>query len=289
MGPMKRASFFALLYSDIFDYPLMKEELKKWQIKPEGIKVSKYQGIKVSKYKKNDFYFLTGREKIISLRKKREKISEKKIILAEKITKLLSKIPFVKMIAITGALAMKNSDEKDDIDLLIVTQKNRVWLTRFLATIFLELLGKRRRPNLKRFGNKICLNMFLDESNLRVPKKEQNLYSGHEVCQIKPVYNKEQTYERFLLENSWVDKYLPKARYKGIKVLRYQGDYNKSLILKSLDFILNLIEIALYKAQLLYMKSKITREVVEKDRILFHPRDTAKMVLGKFEERLVNW
>ncbi|MBI3385283.1 hypothetical protein HY030_03780 [Candidatus Gottesmanbacteria bacterium] len=280
---MNRASFLGLCYSDIFDYPLTKEELKKWGIKELRSKVEDYPrvGIKElrSKYRYQDgFYFLSGREKIIALRQKRAEISQKKLVLGEKIAGILQRIPFIKLIAVTGALAMKNSDDKDDIDLLIITQKNRVWLTRVLAVLILEILGKRRRPNDESFGNKICLNMFLDEDNFKIPSLERNLYAAHEVIQVRPIYNREQTYEKFLKQNSWVDGYLPRVRDKSIK-------YEKASIKQNNSF-LDLVEVICYKLQYVYMKSKITRETVEKNRLLFHPRDTGKIVLEKFEKRV---
>ena len=207
MWLMKRAIFLALLYSDIFDYPLTKKELEKWEINlTPSLSCEERGRVRC----KNNYYYLSNREKIIQLRQKRAIISSEKIILAEKTAQLLRRIPFIKMIAVTGALAMKNSDEQDDIDLLIITQKNRVWLTRFLATVILEFLGQRRRPKESSCGNKICLNMYLDVSKLKIPKIEQNLYSAHEVCQIKPIYNKDKIYEIFLISNSWVKRYLPK-------------------------------------------------------------------------------
>ena len=86
---------------------------------------------------------------IVNLRKKREKYSQQKFKIAKKTANILQIIPFIKAISITGALAMNNSQEDDDIDFLIITSKNRLWLTRLFIIIFLEILGKRRRPKQK--------------------------------------------------------------------------------------------------------------------------------------------
>jgi len=106
-------------------------------------------------------------------------------------------------------LAMENSNENDDIDLLIITSKSRLWLTRFLTVILLELVANRRHPADKEVKDKICLNMFLDEGHLEVPKKEQDLFSAHEVCQLKVLWDKNGIYQKFLKANLWSKKFLP--------------------------------------------------------------------------------
>jgi len=104
---------------------------------------------------------------------------------------------------------MGNSDLNDDIDLLMVSRKNRLWLTRLLTVLLVELIAKRRHPGDKDVKDKICLNMFLDEEHLRVPQKEQDLFSAHEVCQMKVLWEKEGIYKKFIRENKWVKKFLP--------------------------------------------------------------------------------
>lgn len=200
---MKKAILRTLVYADIFDYPLKKEEIQKWLIGGGDLKSQNSKLIQ----EKNGFYFLRGRENLVELRKKRERWSRKKIKIAEKIAGILRKIPWVKMIGVTGALAMKNSDKEDDVDLLIITSKNRLWLTRGLIVTFLRFFGLYPRPG--KIKDKICPNMLLDENHLAVPKNEQDLFSSHEVCQMRPLWDKDETYQKFLKENQWARKFLP--------------------------------------------------------------------------------
>ena len=208
---LKKAVLSTLAYADIFDYPLKKEEI--WRFLLSDIR---YQILDVSKglkelpevSKKNNFYFLKEREHLVLLRKKRERWSRKKLKIAKQVARCLKLIPTIKMVAVTGALAMENSNENDDIDLLIITSKSRLWLTRFLTVILLELVANRRHPADKEVKDKICLNMFLDEGHLEVPKKEQDLFSSHEVCQLKVLWDKNGIYQKFLKANLWSKKYL---------------------------------------------------------------------------------
>ncbi len=204
---MEPSKIRAIVYADIFDYPLTTAQLHQWQI-TENLEFK----IKNLKLKKTaGFYHLAGREQIVDLRKKREKTSLLKITKAAQAIALLSKIPTIKMVALTGGLAMLNADKDDDIDLLIVAQKGTLWLTRLISTITLNLMGVRRKPTDKTFKDKVCLNMFVEDGHLTLPKKEQDLYGAHEVCQTKPLFDKDNTYHRFLKANSWAKKFLPNA------------------------------------------------------------------------------
>jgi len=215
---MEKAILRTLAYADVFDYPLSAPEVWKWLIgqqatgdrQKEVEKTLKEKSFLVSRVScRHGLYCLSGKEKIVKIREQRKTWSASKIKLAEKVAGILRLIPWVKLIGITGALAMNNSKEDDDLDLLIVTSKNRLWLTRLFSVFLVELTGKRRRPGDKLVKNKICLNMLLDESHLAIPEKEQDLFSAHEVCQMKLLWEKERTYQQFLKANQWSQEFLP--------------------------------------------------------------------------------
>lgn len=113
------------------------------------------------------------------------------------------------MVAVTGNLAMDNAEKNDDIDLLIVTARKRLWLTRLLTNFLVEIVANRRRPNDKEVKDKICLNMFLTEDHLKIPLKEQNLFTAHEVCQLKLLWQRKNSYQKFIQKNLWSQKFLP--------------------------------------------------------------------------------
>lgn len=203
-----------LVYADIFDYPLNDKEIWQYLISGTGVSFGLLKRELTEAVNRKQislagkFYSLPGRKKIVALRQRRELASGHKMKIAQRVVGWLKFIPTVKMVAITGALAMDNSEKDDDIDLLIVTAKKRLWLTRLLTTFLIELVAERRRPNDKEFKDKICLNMFLDEENLPVPQPERNLFSSHEVCQLKPIWDRGGIYKRFIQENKWTTRYL---------------------------------------------------------------------------------
>ena len=98
---------------------------------------------------------------------------------------------------------MNNAVENDDIDLMIITAANRLWLTRLLASLLLFPWLRRGR----KIHNRVCLNLWLDESALALTQR--NLYIAHEICQAKPVFERNKTYQKFIAANLWYKKFLP--------------------------------------------------------------------------------
>jgi hypothetical protein len=280
-----------LAYADVFDYPLTADEIKRYLIAP--VNESRLPS-------KPQYFFLPGRQKIVDLRHRRERASLLKNKYAAQVTQHLKIIPSIKLIGITGALAMNNTNREDDIDLLIITSQNRLWLTRFFTVLLTELLGVRRRPSVKQVRNKICLNLFLDENNLAIPVRERNLFLAHEVCQMKPIWDKDNTYQRFIIANLWTKKYLPNwtpeivsnlpAGRQGVQIRQPADAVSELLIIVcrfafifcNFDFVENLARLL----QLRYMRSRRTIEKINSGRLMFHPHDCRKWILTEYRKRL---
>lgn len=268
-------------YADIFDYPLSKKEIYRWAIHSRPISQTIFnQALKHNQtiLESRGYYHLPNRKKIINQRLQRLKASQPKLIKVKKISNLLKFIPSINLIAITGALAMDNSDEFDDIDLMIITKSNWLWLTRFLTYGLLDLFSLRRKPNQTNLKDKLCLNLFLDESALAIPVSQRNLYTAHEVVQIKPLFDRGDTYLKFLNINQWVTKFLPHS-------LKPKSLTTPNSPIKTKPFILETIA---FKLQHWYMKPKLTREKVSLHSAFFHPRPTSKIILTQYYQRLKN-
>jgi hypothetical protein len=268
----------AVCYADIFEYPLKEKEV-------ETFKINVSTRNKILNHLiigKNGFYFLAGQEKLVQLRRKKESISKEKLKIAQEVVRLLSIIPTVRLIAVTGALAMSNCGKDDDIDILLVTKRGTIWTTRFISVIVLELFGKRRRPNDKTSSNKICMNMFVDENHLEVPKNEQDIFSAHEVAQIKVLYSRDSTDKHFWQANEWIRRYLPNAI--DTKIQPYTSKNYRNTTWTSVYT--NLIEDVLKRIQLWYMNTKRTTEIVADGYVRFHPHDARSWILPEYEKRL---
>jgi predicted nucleotidyltransferase len=270
---------FTVFYHSLFDFPLKKEELKKWLFgKGVNFKLNKIPQVDF----KDGFYFLKGKESQIKKRKEREKISNFKMRIAKKAAKILRFIPTVKMVGVTGSLAMKNTDLNSDIDLMIITKSGFLWISRLLAILILKLAGfKIRKYGDKDTRDKLCLNMWIDESDLVWQNK--NLFSAHEIAQVVPLINRDNTYEKFLFHNQWVLSFWPNAVSISAKSKNKEVGFVGRLVFSAFVF----FEILAYIFQRLYMRGKITREVVNYKRAVFHPVNLDLLIFKKLEEVLI--
>lgn len=264
----------AIFYHDIFDFPLTNEDLIKWKTRKLAIS---HQPLAISQ--KNGYYFLKGHETLIPKRIQREKISKRKFEIARKASRIISYIPTVKMVAVTGSLAMMNSGKNSDIDLMIVTKKGTLWTTRlFVYALLLTTRYSLRRPFDSNQMDALCLNIWLDESDMVWSKSDRNVYTGHEIAQIVPLINKNNTYEKFLWKNKWILSYWPNS----VRVQSTKYRVQSKNLLSTLYYVLcTVLEPVSYWLQYQYMKSKLTRETVTKTRALFHPQDWGKIVLTR--------
>ena len=228
----------------------------------------------------------TNQQKAIHLK---QEISKNKIDKATQIANLLSKIPSIKLICATGSIAIDNADKNADLDLFMVTSTDTLWLTRPLVFLILKVLRRRRSAKLtehnsKKVKDKVCDNLWLDESALKIPQKKRNLYTAHEVLQAKTLFDRGGYYQKFIQANSWTKTYLANAYAAASCHPRGGGPWsplrgdpsplsfrpkwrNPFVVLNKLFFIL----------QYLYMKKKITHETITLHSAFFHP-NTPKFV-----------
>jgi len=302
MSDLRKDILRTLVYHDVFDYSLTLEQILKFFLPtsktvalnsklPSEIKkwLKRLQQEK-KVFKKENFYFLscstTSKEANLKdkadLRKEREKYAQQKLKVVVKIVRVLRYIPWIKLIALTGGLTMKNSDKDDDIDFLIITSKNRLWLTRLLVIVFLEILGKRTKPGSAKAKDKICPNLFLDELALSMPLRKRNLFIAHEICQMQPVFDRDHTYKKFLQANIWVKKYLPCV------LIEMKGNflYKQKLGHKTARFwLLDFLENLAYKTQLNYKKLKKNFPEISPHYAFFHILNQEKNILNKFRQK----
>ena len=276
-----------VIYSDIFDYPLTLSQLytfliAKKTIPKEQVKkiLSEMKEIKV----KDGYVFLRGRESLVSQRKEKAVSSEKKLSQAKKIASILSFIPTILFIGVSGGVAMQNAKQADDIDLFIITKKDSVWVTRLIVVLILGCLGKLRTRTMTQISDKFCVNMFLGEDAIAFPIEKQNVYIAHEVAQVVPLVGRNDTYAAFCQANIWVKQFLPHVfleKRSGISI-------TDSVLQQLFLWIVTRRIIEKYAGiiQKQYMKKSITNETVQDDFLAFHPFDYAKNTLRIYNKRI---
>lgn len=150
------------------------------------------------------FYHLKDRAILAERRIRSGKLAEPKFRGLRQVVWFLHLVPFVRMVGITGRLAMKNVDGKSDWDILIVLNKGHIWLGRVLVTVVVQCLGKRRYG--KNVTDRVCLNYYVTDETLEIATKD--LFSANEYSFLFPLFGKE-TYRSFQLRNKWIRKIKP--------------------------------------------------------------------------------
>jgi len=216
---LEYAVLATVVYYDVLGkYPLTTLEIYKYLINPLKISsdpdkitfiqlvdiLDKSQYLKARLQQKNGFYFLSNRKNPIKERIKRQKISDQKWKKARRIVKWFQAVPYLRMVAVSGSLAIGNTRKQSDLDLIISTKYGRIWTVRFLLNGFLQLIGQRRHG--QSIEDKICLNQYITDKYPEIVI--QNLSNAHFCAHLVPLLGLDQ-FQKFRVANQWTKEYLP--------------------------------------------------------------------------------
>ncbi len=192
-------------YANLFDYPLTVGEVHRYlevpatQAQIEALIDNGSWPRDCLSYREG-FFTLTGREAIIAVRREREARARLLWPRALAYARLLASVPFVRMVALTGSLAVNNPDERSDFDYFIVTAADRLWLCRAFIVAMVRWIARR--------GDVICPNYLLSERTLAL--EPRNLFVARELVQMVPLYGLD-VYARLRQVNAWSQAFLPNA------------------------------------------------------------------------------
>jgi hypothetical protein len=195
-----------IFYGDIFDYPLTFDEIYRFiEVEASPAQVQKILDQAVRQghlLTVNGYYSLPGKEHLAAHRRRRGQAAQFLWPVAERYGRLLAALPFVRFVAVTGALAVDNPRHAaDDIDFLIVTRPNRLWLCRAMVIVLVRLARRR--------GVTLCPNYLITENVLEFD--DMNLFAAREMAQMTPLYGL-RLYDRLWAANGWVIDMLPHSR-----------------------------------------------------------------------------
>ncbi len=289
-------------YYDVMDYPLTlfeiwkqltyfdQEEDKNFSLEDVFETLEKNDNLKKFIENYQGYYFLKGRKKLVGKRIDKNKISESKQIKIMKICSWLRIAPFVRMIAITGGVAMKNANESSDLDLLVVFKDGHIFTGRFFFTLFTHVLGKRRYG--KKIKNRVCLNYFISDKSFEIAF--QDIFSASEYSMAIPVFSFSE-FQKFQEKNKWIKKIKPNFFPATIPATRLLDDnWFLKIIRKGFENILGFgwIEKTIKKWQLKRVENdpRTHQEgsmVIVNDRMLvFLPSPQGPEIFEKFKEKL---
>ncbi|MBN1260104.1 MAG: hypothetical protein JXB35_05435 [Anaerolineae bacterium] len=202
---VEEAILYTVSYADVFNYPLTVEEIHRYLVgMPASLaEVKAVTGGLVHTTgllrQQDGFVMLEGREFLAGLRQRRAQVAAAMWPRALRYGRAIARLPFVRMVAVTGALTMDNVEAGDDYDYLIITAPGRLWVTRLLV---IQLVVK----PVARLGDEVCPNYLLAETALTI--EEQDLFHAHELAQMIPLHGLE-IYRQLRAENAWALRFLP--------------------------------------------------------------------------------
>jgi hypothetical protein len=219
------AVFHTLAYADVFDYPLTVDEVYRYlhSVKASVNEITQTLGDQTLFSKVGEYYTLRGREETVATRTRREEVAAWLWTKAARYGRIIASLPFVRMVAVTGSLAMNNAEEGKDIDYMIVTTPNHLWTCRALSLLITRI------ARLERIH--LCPNYLVTTNAMQL--EEHSIYVAHEFAQMIPLSGRE-IYEEMRRLNGWLADYLPNALSApemppGVSVIQNSSSIQKAL------------------------------------------------------------
>jgi len=220
--------FHTLAYADVFDYPLTASEVYRYLISTQASFEEVCRALSDASLfsQTGELFTLRGREDLVETRKRRAGVADRLWRKAARYGRIIAQLPFVRMVAVTGSLAMNNTDEGKDLDYMIVTAPEHLWMCRAVSLLVARVA--------KLEGVSLCPNYLITTNALEL--KERSLYVAHELAQMVPLSGME-IYVEIRRLNHWIVDYLPNA--SGVPELPYvvQPAKRRVLIQECLEFL----------------------------------------------------
>jgi hypothetical protein len=201
----KQAVLATLAYFDIFNYPLTQKETTRYLFKltPDAHHVEMTLNESGHIKKRGSYFHLKQSPQNIEMRHSNEIIAKKLWARVEKYRRLFETMPFIQLVSICNNLAINNTNENSDIDLLIITKPNRLFISRLILTFWLHIFGIRRHG--KKVAGRFCLSFFITENALdfeSIRKEPLDIYLSYWLANLQPITGNRETYHQLLLQNN---------------------------------------------------------------------------------------
>lgn len=215
---MFHAILKTLAYFDVFDYPLTAVEVHKFLWGQTSTLSEVVQALEQMENagqigRRFGYYCLPGREVLVETRWQRYLLAESKFSKALRVARLLRLVPNVRLMAVCNNLAFSNARKESDIDLLIVTSPGRIWISRLLVTVLVQLLGLRRHG--KKIADRCCLSFYVtaDAADVKpLALAPEDPYLCYWLAMLAIVYVRPGAADAFWQANAWVRDVMPNFR-----------------------------------------------------------------------------
>ncbi len=230
---------------------------------------------------------LTNFQQLLKNNKKSSKIVNNFYKKTYKYLRFIKWIPWLLMVWVWNSISMNSANKSSDIDLFIITKKNRMWLVRILVTLIFQILWVRK--NSKHHAWRFCLSFFATENwlNFWDFALENDIYLYFWIIYLKPVLDYNNTYDKFIkINENWADfseyrdiiednrKYItPSPRTSGVPLEKGKNS-------KFLDYIDKILK-NIFEKKSLRTYEKIWKPygiIINNNMLKFHNNDKRKQI-----------
>ena len=183
-------------YAGLFDYPLRPAEIHQ-RLFDIAVDSQTFNRVLDQERLSEIDGFVNADPERIAHRIAREATADRAIEGAWPGLRFLASIPFVRMMAFSGATAHRNMDNTEDLDIFVVVEEGKLWFFFLTAMIWAKVRGLRRT---------FCMNYVLSDAAL--PLFDHDAFTAQQMTSIKPFFGKA-CYDRFVKSNPFVQRHFP--------------------------------------------------------------------------------
>ncbi len=213
-----------LLYYGIFDHPLTigelfslfpKNSMTRLEFKEYLKKAEAAHAVTTT----GGYITLPSNTKDVGLlRRRRELLAKRRMRIAIFMSRVIKRFPFVRGVFLSGDLSKGVAHPDSDIDYVVVTAPNRLWISRMLLVAFKKIF----LLNSKKY---FCLNYYVACNSLRLD--DHNYFTATEIAHLKPLYGLG-TFISYMNTNAWIKDYFP--NYRVFALTTNEVDSRRSLM-----------------------------------------------------------
>lgn len=221
---VKQAVIATLAYFNSFGVPLTRSEISEYLLfqEPDEGKIDIYLRESPLIHLVDGYYSLKGEKnfyKDFFEKRDRSRLWWKRV---RRFQWLFNSCPFIKFVAVVNSLPIRDIKENSDIDLFIVTQKNKMFTARFALTAALQILGLRRHGD--KTSKRFCLSFYVSEDRLDFKDilcKPYDIYLAYWIKTMEPLAGDYQIYEALIHSNEeWLKAFFGKRMPKRNRYFR---------------------------------------------------------------------
>ena len=196
-------------YADVFDMPIELHHLHRYLV---GSKLTEDQTSSTVDAlvqggwlgRRGDVIHLPGREAVLDIYDDRTARSMTMWDQAQVWGRRIGLLPFVRMVAVTGGLAVDSVAPHDDIDYFIIVRPGRLWTTRLMIIALGKLAD--------RHDIELCPNFIVSTNAMDMDVR--TVYVARELAQMVVIVGDDLCQE-VRERNSWMFEFLPNATVAG--------------------------------------------------------------------------